>query len=384
MYRNTLLRFPSFACLALFLAGCSLTESPRPPFEGLGDLPGGKISSSASAVSADGRVVVGQSSSAEDSVEAYRWEDGEMTPIGTLRPGDLSSANDVSADGATVVGTSFNFSGGSPSLAFVWRDGDMRTLDDFPCGDMGCSALAVSGDGSIVVGKSGWRYGEKERPFIWTEGAGMRNLQDVLENRYGVDLHDWVLGHAEHISDDGSVIAGSGLWDDTAYDAFRWTEGDSTGVSLPGMGSANAISPDGSALVGNRSTRLERAGELVLWKEREAAVLASVQDGGPFIARGVSACGSVVVGFGNFGDGEEAFIWSETDGMRKLKGVLENEHHLELAGWTLKRAEGISNDGTVIVGSGTNPQGNREAWRAVLHAPEAPTANLSAPEAGCN
>jgi hypothetical protein len=52
--------------------------------------------------------------------------------------------------------------------------------------------------------------------------------------------------------------------------------------------------------------------------------------------------------------------------MRSLKEVLELDFGLNLAGWTLERATGVSDDGSVIVGYGTNPSGVREAWRAVV------------------
>ena len=41
----------------------------------------------------------------------------------------------------------------------------------------------------------------------------------------------------------------------------------------------------------------------------------------------------------------------------------------DLAGWVLDEATGASNDGTVIVGTGRNPSGQREAWKAVIPEP---------------
>jgi hypothetical protein len=62
-------------------------------------------------------------------------------------------------------------------------------------------------------------------------------------------------------------------------------------------------------------------------------------------------------------------VWDQHYGMRKLREVLTDEYGLELNGWTLTGATGVSDDGTVIVGSGVNPAGRLEAWRAVLAAP---------------
>ena len=79
-----------------------------------------------------------------------------------------------------------------------------------------------------------------------------------------------------------------------------------------------------------------------------------------------SADGSVVVGFGNSADGSEAFIWTEADGMRALQTILEDDYGLDLTDWQLLSATGVSADGAVIVGWGTNPEGRFEAWRAEI------------------
>ena len=88
-------------------------------------------------------------------------------------------------------------------------------------------------------------------------------------------------------------------------------------------------------------------------------------------ANAVSADGSVVVGWGiGFEDDySEAFIWDEVHGMRDLKGLLVNDYGLDLAGWTLNEATGISDDGMTIVGTGINPDGYIEGWIATIPEP---------------
>ena len=90
--------------------------------------------------------------------------------------------------------------------------------------------------------------------------------------------------------------------------------------------------------------------------------------GGSFesFAFDMSADGSVVVGQGNGVLGREAFIWDATNGMQNLKDFLESQLGLDLTGWTLTDAWDISADGNTIVGSGTNPDGDSEAWIAKL------------------
>ncbi|MCB0291781.1 MAG: T9SS type A sorting domain-containing protein, partial [Calditrichaeota bacterium] len=67
------------------------------------------------------------------------------------------------------------------------------------------------------------------------------------------------------------------------------------------------------------------------------------------------------------GNSGEAMIWDAPNGMRSLRQVLENDFGLDLSGWSLGLALRISDDGRVIIGRGTNPQGSLEIWRAVLN-----------------
>jgi uncharacterized membrane protein len=86
----------------------------------------------------------------------------------------------------------------------------------------------------------------------------------------------------------------------------------------------------------------------------------------------VSADGSTVVGYGISGAGQEAFLWDGVNGMRSLQSVLTNDLGLDLTGWRLYSATGISADGLTITGWGRNSNGNQEAWVAYLGAPTSP------------
>ena len=90
--------------------------------------------------------------------------------------------------------------------------------------------------------------------------------------------------------------------------------------------------------------------------------------GGSFSSRalGASADGSVVVGSGTSVNGTEAFLWTASNNMRSLSNILTDDFGLDLTGWILEEATGISDDGLTIVGFGTNPDGNEEAWIARL------------------
>ena len=56
---------------------------------------------------------------------------------------------------------------------------------------------------------------------------------------------------------------------------------------------------------------------------------------------------------------------------RRGRRILLNSrlYGLDLTGWTLRGAKEISDDGSVIVGTGRNPNGDSEAWLAVIPEP---------------
>ena len=84
--------------------------------------------------------------------------------------------------------------------AFRWTQATgMVSLGLLP-GHCASRASAVSGDGSIVVG---YCTSKRETPFIWDSMNGMRNLEVVLANDYGLDLGGWSLNIALDVSSDG-------------------------------------------------------------------------------------------------------------------------------------------------------------------------------------
>lgn len=157
------------------------TERLVDPFTGdlfgswvdLGDLPGGQDRSSASAISPDGNVIVGDSSIMLGT-RAFRWTAASgMADLGVLPGFTDSRADAVDATGSIVVGSATR-SGGSAA-------------------------------------------------FIWTEASGMLALDDVLATNYGLHgiFDGWTFFSASAISDDGLVIAGNGVDPNGLFQA--WT-----------------------------------------------------------------------------------------------------------------------------------------------------------------
>jgi probable HAF family extracellular repeat protein len=325
--------------------GTASPASAEAMFMGLGDLPGGGFYSETRGISADGSVVVGQSNSASGK-EAFYWtSDGGMVGLGDLPGGSFSSqANAVSGDGSVVVGRGVSATGDLD--AFRWENGVMTSL-----GGQGDGAEGVSADGSVVVGIAKHPSGI-EQAFRWTALDGIVGLGGMTLVAHGV-------------SADGLVVVGRGITG--GIEAFRWTATD--GVVALGQPSsfASGASADGSVVVGE--ARPSGKGQGFRWTQAGGLVLLPDSPNYQSTAYAVSADGSAVVGAGvGIGGGIYwgAAIWDETNAIRNIQDLLVNDLGLDLTGWHLSRATGISADGRTIVGWGTNPSGFTEAWMAVL------------------
>ncbi len=107
---------------------------------------------------------------------------------------------------------------------------------------------------------------------------------------------------------------------------------------------AFGVSDDGSTVVGRSYST--SGSEAFVWTSGTGIVGLGDLPGGGFAswAYDVSADGLTVVGRSESESGQEAFIWESTHGMRELDVVLTNLG-LDLVGWTLEAARGVSADG---------------------------------------
>lgn len=339
-------------------------------FLGLGDLPGGNYSSGANGISADGCAAVGVATSAAGS-EAFRWTLAEgMIGLGDLPGGTANSgAWNASADGSVVVGTSAADGG---AQAFRWtRETGIVGLGDLAGGVSFSVAHGVSADGNTVVGYGHSAAGQEA--FRWTPQTGMVSLGDFA----GGDQYSAAAG----ISGDASVIVGLGSSAE-GIEAFRWTE--QTGMvgigGLPGgesLSGANSISGDAAMVVGVDYSNLP--GQAFAWSAQDGLnPLGFLPEAGSIDtsqAYDVSVLGRVIVGTASTpAEGNIAVVWDEGHGLRRPDQILASQG-VDLTGWRLTDATGISDDGQVIVGRGYNPSGFAEAWMAIV----SPLANPANP-----
>lgn len=365
--------------LWLLLPALAAGDPPGPSFRGVGDAPGGGFRSKAYGVSPNGRFVVGATEVqilGADALVAFRWEDGALETLGWLTQirtncvlntctggwlfTFMSEAFAVSADGS-VVGrvcsdtspanrqcAAARFVGSSP----VPLQPELHLLDDWTDWLDG-AATDITADGSAIYGSYTLVYLE------WLDNyGGIFRWQDSAATVLASGMWDFDgIYDGVKVSPDGGVYAFTHWGFETNAILHR-----SGADTLLGPGIVGDLSKLGLVVVGQSSSQAAR------WHGGGVTLLGYLPGGAEASsALAVSDAGHVIAGWGTTAAGHEAFLWTPESGMRRLADVL-TEHGLDLSGWTLKEATGLSASGRTVVGWGTNPSGDTEGFVATLPA----------------
>lgn len=336
---------PAWSVL-LFTSGIAVPAGAQPTLTNLGVLDGGNFSY-ATAVSADGLVVCGSSTSSGGQ-RAFRWtESGGMISLGALSGfTNYSTASAISADGSVIAGGSVG--AGNAARGFRWTSGTgLQSISVLGTG-LASYALGISADGSVIAGSS---YTASLTGIVatrWTSASGLQSL--------GGSYSD---GRA--ISADGLVIVGSEAPRGGETEAMRWTSnGGIQHLNRP-VGTiaawAYATSADGSAVAGGVVDGNSFNEHAAIWTGLPGGggavqILGTLDGSDVSSAFAISGDGGVVGGFSALPNDYHAFVWTSSLGMVDLNVYLPL-HGVDLTGWTLQFVRGISFDGTAVVGEGT-------------------------------
>jgi probable HAF family extracellular repeat protein len=168
----------------------------------------GFVESMALAVSADGSVVAGTTSTKLGD-EVFRWtEGGGMVALGDLpdEPYPYAYPFGISADGSVIAGTSQL---GSYPRCFRWtNETGMVELAMFPGAGL-CQVWGLSYDGSVAVGEV--TVGNRTGAMIWNEARGMRELTEaMIEAGLAQEINGWEFERASAVAADNETIVGWG------------------------------------------------------------------------------------------------------------------------------------------------------------------------------
>jgi uncharacterized membrane protein len=251
----------------------------------------------------------------------------------------------LSADGTYVAGYGFNgvaldafrstIPGGSRDLGLL-------------AGFSQSTANGVSADGQVVVGdeRSSNSSGGK---FVWTARGGMQPLDATINGAFGFQS-----ATLEDVSGDGSTLVGVGNYapPNFGYYSYRATRGGSFQLLDPlglfGDDYAIAVSDDGNVVVGDFYY-----GQAFVWTSSAGMVALPNLPGRSYaVATDVSGDGVVAVGSsfnfsGSLGYSQyAAYRWTAARGTQSLG---------TLPGYQFSDAQGTNGDGSVVVGTSSNP-----------------------------
>lgn len=325
----------------------------------LGDLPGGVTNSAAYGVSADGQVVVGYASTAAGPV-AFQWtEGGGLVALPMLSGGTGSIAYAASADGSVIVGGTYSATG---QQASVWATNGVAGLGDLVGGSVESMARGVSADGQVIVGYANSASGREA--FRWT-GNVMTGLGDLAGGSYQSEAYA--------VTPDGTRVTGYGtpglqrifLWDPTNLmqdyypSATAWAHGiSSSGNTLVGRVRATYVAPGGVFTYNYWRAAIWNSGLMTIVGPESTGDANSDS-----VFNGITPDASLIVGSFRGSSGPYYAISQDSfNGVRNLKTMLINAGVDAITNWTLTAATAISADGSVVVGYGTNPEGQQEAW----------------------
>lgn len=360
----------------------------------------------ATAVSADGVYVAGNAGD-----NAFRWSlaGNELLPsVG----GSKREAAAISGNGGVVVGSIIP----NPPEFYPWIDTPISfTSDDVAAVNHLESASLITPFQSTDAYRWSKSKGSEQLPslptyFHHTAVGTSVDGQTLLGNGERLYYFSFPGSTTQSVEPilwrNNQVVSLGGLYDLSNVFVADLPDSGSSGWSVyPITNSVNqsttaaAISADGSTVVGQNvysqfsyftDAYFPTRNEAVLWREETGWVSLSQPPVDPddlthfanSFANDVSGNGELVVGSTQkrtpchvcdcpsffCGRVEDiSFLWDEQRGMRDLADVLQYDYGLDLGDWDLREATAISDDGTTIIGNGVNPNGDNEAWRAVLH-----------------
>lgn len=344
----------------------------------------GSTGTVATAISADGRVIVGHVT-AKGSQQAFRWDLEEgFTMLGDFEGGDVKSAAlNVSADGSVIVGfgTAQGSTGNQPR-AFRWSKSEGLKDLGAPPRYQATEAVAVSADGSVIAGHLGDEFEQRRQAFTWTKAKGFQTVDSTVQMS-GKKFQG--ISYIAGLSPNGRVAAGSMQMSQIDFNnACVWVDGFGAPIQPPQF--SEGTSRFMPAFIGTRSVVID------VWNDQEGVISAIVgryQNKNRSGTRGfrianrkfdwletgsvqmdwpiaISKDGEKVVGSSRDDrGGKTAAIWSPARGVKSVAKLL-TDAGVPTGDWTLTEATDISADGRTIVGTAKNAQDKLVTWKATL------------------
>lgn len=330
--------------------------------QGLVDVtPPGATYATPTDLSADGAIVAGV-----DSTGFYTWSAMTGFVPNALQTTSFNRLA-ISGDGATLL---------AASPAQRLSAGSSELLPCAVCSPViSMTAWASDSTGSTLVGDEGLKA------VLWRTAPGQASVPSVLDITAAFTS-------AFDISADGTVV--SGTWSNGTTSGPRiwtfqqnppgWTYFDPP-AAINGW---VRISSDGTTLAGRAPLGSNGNGQLGRWNATDGfETFGTLPTAAGSVTMAISGDGSKIVGIAAMGAGipSRAVLWSRDTGIVDLNTWLPSLG-LDLAGWSLRSCDAISDDGLVLAGTGRAPlDATPRAW--LVRLPQRPALAIGY-GAGCN
>ena len=345
---------------------------------GIGDLPGGVISSEVrdatkvnGVIYAVGAASANTGSTGRDTAVLWTSTVG-LTALPNLVTNTTAStfvtAAAITPDGAYIASRARSVSPGGARQAVRVTTNGLTNLSfaGLVGGTNNSAAVAISSDGSVVYGLAN---GNAQAARYTVSGPTGALIPFLNPGDDGSSIA------ARGCSTDGSVAVGTSVNSGTGHaGAFRYVQG--TGVSaIPYLAGgtwnqALSISPDGNLTLVVGDSPSAPNGEYYLHNAVTSALTRlGTPNGswGSFGVGGMTADGSVVaLNANDLPNGGSASFIHNSHGWHDFQAIVAAAG-IDLSGWVLDPIAGISSDGTLAWGMGTH-NGNTEGWVVELTA----------------
>ena len=359
--------------------GWRVTGEIGPGIYGIGDIPGGAFLSEVRDATKVNGVIMAVGNSAR-TANAFAGNTGvlwtsdrglvELPPI--VRndvSGNVVSGRDITADGSAIAGSAFSSATINDRAAVIVTNGGTtnNVIGSLPASRVIAYANAISDDGMVAYGSSFANFGNEV--FRWSPSTGIVGLGFLNP------ADDTAAPAARGVSSDGSVMVGiSTAPPEYVNRAFRYVHG--FGMTalplLPGGAGNNAIAvtTDGNVALGWGDSPAFPNGEFIRWNTAAGTTEALGSPEPTLIPRSIGAITA---------DGQVAIVSYNDIDVTLTISYLRNAHGwfelnavmadagVDLTGWVLDGAWGVSSDGTLLFGSGQH-NGNVEGWVSELPA----------------
>ena len=311
---------------------------------------------------------------------------GTLTGLDWLDTSDkFAAARAVTRDGTVVVGYSMKSTDNNSHPVF-WSGGAAPIQLDATSPGSG-TATAVSDDGKVIGGTLAFGDNDGEATLWQINGAGVV-MQTVLGSAIGATSGSSVTA----IAANGSALLGKGtvrLTVGTGTHALLWSvasPGTAIDLSIHSTDSSTpvGISFDGTVAVANYSTAADLARarssddspyrHVLRWASGQSTDIGTLGLGSSDEASAMSADGSIIVGTESRIHSELpiGFVWTTTTGIVSVADRL-SAGGIDSSAYRLISANGISADGTIVMGQATPDNRTNDAVLYLARLPDAST-----------